>query len=514
VTVISSVPTGEVQHLAASSRGTTAEGGQNRLQWVNSTGSASELRVRWNKAPAPNSPCLPPASIEAAFDGEYLVSAPAPSTVSFYLHTDDGTPPGLDFDTAYCYSVFVKVGTTWSAGRTVKARPFNSDTGAVKWAYATGATAVVPPVVGKDGILVMSNDRTVHALTRGGATGGSWPSGWVPYALTGVAHSRSPVVPFALTSPVFPGKSILFAGDDAGDVHAVDASNGQPVWPARPQGKPVVGAPGGLFTQYSGVADLIVVGTRDGSGPNELRGLAVADGTLVGAAFTAGGTIGAISGSPTIDYATQRVYFASRLFGGGSTIWCVQVNGSTPFTPVWSRDVGPVDGSPVLRNGRVYFGTEDGVVYSLRATDGLDERTFATGDGPVKGFPFLDRRNDDLIFATTTRVWSISDTGAVNMVENWQWTTAGLSPSVVLYWPQTNFVYVGSRDGKLYELEFVPGEAIPPTAKSPVVLGDGLGQIGAPTLDIGVEPPDVTAGKKLLVVGSEAGVLYGVEVPF
>jgi len=516
VTVVSGVPTGEVQHLAASSRGTTSEGGQNQLQWVNSTGSASELRVRWNKAPAPNSPCLPPASIEAPFGGEHVVTSPPPSTVSFYLHTDDGTPPGLDFDTTYCYSVFVKVGTAWSPGRTVKARPFNSDAGAVKWAYATGATAVVPPVVGGDGIFVMSNDRTVHAITRGGATGGFWPSGWVPYALTGVVHSRSPVVPFAGTSPVVPGKSVLFAGDDAGDVHAVDASNGQPVWPARPQGKPVVGAPGGLFTQYWGVADLIVVGTRDGSGPNELRGLAVADGTLVGAAFDAGGTIGPISGSPSIDYGTQRVFFASRRYGGGSTIWCVQVNGSTPFTPVWSRDVGQVDGSPVLRNGRVYFGTEDGVVYSLRATDGLDERTFATGDGPVKGFPFLDRRNDDLIFATATRVWSLSDTGAATMPVNWQWTDPvnGLTPSVVLYWPQTNLVYVGGRDGRLYELDFTYATQATPPTHNVLVLGDGLGQIGAPTLDIGVEPPDVTAGKKLLVAGSESGVLYGVEVPF
>jgi hypothetical protein len=39
------------------------------------------------------------------------------------------------------------------------------------------------------------------------------------------------------------------------------------------------------------------------------------------------------------------------------------------------------------------------------------------------------------------------------------------------------------------------------------MLGDGLGQIGAPSLDIGVTP-------QLLIVGSEPGVLYGVEVPF
>jgi hypothetical protein len=66
----------------------------------------------------------------------------------------------------------MRVGSAWSPGRTVKARPFNADAGPLKWSYSTGATAVVPPVVGKYGILVMSNDHTVHALTRGSASGG------------------------------------------------------------------------------------------------------------------------------------------------------------------------------------------------------------------------------------------------------------------------------------------------------------------------------------------------------
>jgi outer membrane protein assembly factor BamB len=378
----------------------------------------------------------------------------------------------------------------------------------------------VPPVVGYDGILAMSNDRTVHSLTRGGSTGGFWPPAWVPYPLTGVAHSRSPVVPFGDTSPVFPDRSILFAADDMGDVHAVDAASGQPAWSGpRPQGKPIVGAPGGIFRQYAGVADLIIVGTRDTNGPNELRALAAGDGTPVGAPFTAGGTIGAISGSPAIDYATQRVYFTSRSYNGGSTVWCVQVDGTTPFAPCanWTaRNLGDVDGSPVLRGGRVYFGTASGMVYSLDAATGLDDRTFSTGDGGVKGFLFPDRRNDDLIFATSTRVWSVSDTGAATMVENWQWTDTinGLNPSVVLYWPQTNYVYVGSRSGRLYELDFSnAGQGVPPS-HNVLVLGDGLAQIGAPSLDIGVGPPDVTPGKRLLVVGSESGALYGVEVPF
>jgi outer membrane protein assembly factor BamB len=510
VQVLPDVPGDEVQHLAVTSRGTTAGGGQNLIQWVNPTANR-DVRIRWNKAPAPNSPCVPPAGADAASDG--LVGLAPASTLSSFLHNDDGTPPGLDLDTAYCYGIFVQTGTGWSRGRTVQARPFNADSGPVKWAYSTGATAVVPPVVGYDGILVMSNDRTVHSITRGGANGGHWPAAWVPYALTGVAHSRSPVVPFGDPSPIFKGQSILFAADDTGDVHAIDASNGLPAWPApHSQGKPLVGAPGGLFIQYGGVADLIIVGTRDTTGPDELRGLAAGAGTLVGSAFTAGGTIGPISGSPAVDYTTQRAYFTSRSYNGGDTVWCVQVDGTTPFNPVWSRNLGDVDGSPVLRNGRVYLGSTAGVVYSLDAATGTDQRTFTTGDGPVKGFVFPDRRNDDLIFATNTKVFSVSDTGAAVMPEKWEWTVSGLNPSVVLYWPRTSYVYVGSRNGSLYELDFTAAAPGTPPTHKVVVLGDGLAQVGAPSLDIA--PPDVTPGKKLLVVGSESGTLYGVEVPF
>jgi outer membrane protein assembly factor BamB len=508
--VNTSVPDGETQHLAASSRGSTALGGQVALQWVNSTGTADEVRVRWNKAPNNTNVCVPPPDTAATATDQATILSPSAGVKDGFSHA------GLVFDTAYCYSVFVKVGTDWSPGRTVKARPFNADIGPVKWAYATGATAVVPPVVGLHGILAVSNDRTVHALTRGSQEGGLWPALWVPRGLRGVAHSRSPVVPF--TVPVNGADTVFFVGDDYGDVQAFDGERGQPVWAAPSyQGKPITGAPGGLFTQYGGGRDLIVIGTRADSGSSALHGLDLATGIPVVAPFTAGDTIGPISGSPAIDYPSQRAYFASRSYGGGFTIWCVDVDDSTPLTlcdPWTPSGVGDVDGSPVLRGNRVYVGDTDGMVHSLSKENGSEARTFATGDGPVKGFVFPDRRNDDLIFATNTKVWSISDDGSATMPWNWQWTVAGLNPSLVLYWPQTNYVYVGSKDGKLYELDFTAASQTMPPAHKVQVLGDGTGQIGAPTLDIGVEPPDVTAGKKFLIVGSESGVLYGVEVPF
>jgi len=73
-------------------------------------------------------------------------------------------------------------------------------------------------------------------------------------------------------------------------------------------------------------------------------------------------------------------------------------------------------------------------------------------------------------------------------------------------------VYVGGAGGSLHELDFAAANQATPPIHKVQALGDGTGQIGTPSLDIGVEPPEVTAGKKLLIVGSEAGVLYGVEV--
>jgi hypothetical protein len=130
----------------------------------------------------------------------------------------------------------------------------------------------------------------------------------------------------------------------------------------------------------------------------------------------------------------------------------------------------------------------------------------------VKGFVFTDRDGDDLFFATTNRVWSVSDDGSSVMPKNWEWTQAGLNPSLVLFWRERGYLYVGGANGTLWQLSNL-GSATP--TATPLVLGDGKGRIGAPSLDVGVVPPAVSAAdKKLLVVGSEAGVLYGVEVPF
>ena len=218
-----------------------------------------------------------------------------------------------------------------------------------------------------------------------------------------------------------------------------------------------------------------------------------------------------MSGAASVDYATGRVYFTSHAKGGGSanTLWCLQLTGGPGVFAACSgwthRALGDVDGSPVLRGGRIYVGSGSGggTVHSIDAATGSPglDRAFPHGDGQVKGFVFPDRNSDDVYFATENRVWALSDTTG-GFTENF--APGGLSlglevrPSTVLFVPGSHYLYAGGSDGRLYEVD-VAG----PTVKS-VVLGDGKAAVGAPSLDRGFD---------LVHVGTEAGVFYAVAVP-
>jgi outer membrane protein assembly factor BamB len=319
--------------------------------------------------------------------------------------------------------------------------------------------------------------------------------------------------------------ALLFVGDDAGDVFAIDAATGNTVWgPMTPlPGSKITGAPGALLVQYGGPTDVVVVGTRnDVSDTGALHTLRLTDGSVLNS-FDGAGTMGPVVGTPVVDYANGRVYVASfSQLDAEASLWCVEVDGSGVMSACtdWTTppNLGDVVTSPVLRGGRLYVSNTLGEVYSVDATTGTPGSPFQTLDGGVKGFLWPDRRVDgihdgDLYFATGSKVWSIKDT-AGSLAENWSWDPGTtFEPNAVLQWPQTNLLYVGGANGTLYELDFTLADGSTPPVMTPEPLGAGLDHIGAPTLDIGVAPPDVGTDKKMLLVGSESGVLYAVEVP-
>jgi uncharacterized repeat protein (TIGR01451 family) len=498
------VPSAALPVFAATSTGGPGPlSGRNLLQWVSPGLSFSGILIRFNKAPSGTSNCAFPTDPLGSSDGS--LTPPGP-----FGPKGSEPHPGLELDTAYCYTAWVEiVPGTFSVGRTVRARPFNSVPGPVKWAYATGGASVAAPGISPTGVVAVSNDRVLHALLRDGASGGEWLSSFLPPIFGGPAQGRPPVVP---TGIVVGSSRLAFVGTQDGLVHAVDADTGTVRWSTVPAlGGMVQAAPAGMFGAFGAGFNLVFVGTRDAGADNKFYALDAATGGRVGPAFDNGGGangIGIISAGAAMDYAGSRVFFASKRKVGGSanTLWCLGATaaGVSP-APLWALALGDILTGPVLRNGRVYVANTANEVWSV-AADGSSSYKYVLPPGEnVKGFVSADRLSiveGDVYFATESLIWGFSDMGSLAPKFAPVALPGGATPSTLLLVSATKRLYVGASNGKLYEVD---ASVATPTLKS-VVLGNGAAAGGTPSLSASATP-------NLVFVGSDAGVIYAVEAP-
>jgi outer membrane protein assembly factor BamB len=395
--------------------------------------------------------------------------------------------------------------------------PFDA-TGKVKWKYFIGLTTLAHPTVGTDAVLAPSNDFYVHAMTPGPSpAGGGWPAGWVPVNLGSPAQARSPIVPLG-------GVSRAFYTTQDGWVHAINAATGERLWDVRIGTTSTSGqaAPAGIFADFGGGWDYLLVGTRMDAG-NKFYALDPVTGGVIDV-FPQGtesgvSGIGMINGMAAIDYPGRRVYFGSlpgTAPDAPETLWCLQLGPpSNALSLAWrSGAPGPIEGSPVLRGTRLYVGDMDGKVWSVQL-DGTNAYSLDLGDGAVKGFPFPDRRNLDLFVATSTKVFGLTDTVGTSLGYKWTNPVQGLdNPSVVLLKPGTNELYVGVRDigpaggpdwAGLIRIDTSLSD--PGPSATAVELEDAAAIVGPPSLDIRFTP-------NIIYVGSVNGVVYAVEASF
>jgi outer membrane protein assembly factor BamB len=458
----------------------TSKDGQNKLEWVNpaSGGYASTLiRVRTDQFPTGPS------------DGALVVDKTGSlGAKDSFVHTAAN-------DTTHYYAAFVKNAVNGSSSAmTVRGRP-QATSGDVKWVYNTGASAVTAPSIGS--VFGVSNDRVFHSMNQG-ASGGDWPGPFFPFIFNQPVQGRSPVAPV----PVGGASKIALVGSQDGHVYIINAVTGAQVAKSPKLGDMIQAAPAAIFTQFGGAIDQILVGTRNSSSENRFYGLNLTDGSIAWSFDNGGGSngIGIISGQASVDYPNQRVYFASRQLAGGSlnTVWCLKFTASSANL-LWARDLGHIDGSPVLRNGKVYVGTNGSEVHALDPATGNSvwAAPFNAGDGMVKGFIWVASATD-LYLSTTNTILSLNDNGTT-VSENWRVTSIPL-PSIPLFTPGSHYLLVGSSDGNLYQLDVA---VTPPTVKS-VKLGDGTATVGSPGLDV---------ANQLLYVGTTAGAIYAVAVP-
>ncbi|MCZ2809620.1 MAG: PQQ-binding-like beta-propeller repeat protein [Candidatus Bathyarchaeota archaeon] len=168
-------------------------------------------------------------------------------------------------------------------------------------------------------------------------------------------------------------------------------------------------------------------------------------------------TDGDVQSSPVV--ADGKVYIGSN---DGNIICLNAVTG----TRQWNYTTGgSVQSSPAIAYGKVYVGSHDGKVYALNAVTGALLWSYPTG-GSVKSSPAVAEGRVHL-GSTDGEIYTLNaETGALL----WNYTTGGAiesSPAVAdgkvveqYEVVSVKFVYVGSNDGKFYCLNGAKGYVI------------------------------------------------------
>jgi outer membrane protein assembly factor BamB len=340
---------------------------------------------------------------------------------------------------------------------------------------------------------------------NGTPAGGDWPrtppNSWLPTGMD------APVQHLPVVAPLGARTYVYLASQD-GYAYAFDAHTGAKVWTSNdgadevPLGTMLQADPVGLFAAYGATTvDRLFVGTRNGSGANQVHALDPTTGEVMYSFDNAAdGGMGIITGM-SVDYrsAPKRLYIANRaLSPGGYTLWCMDVT-ATGATVRGKWALGDIDGTPVAWSNRIYVGTNAGLVYCIDPGSAAEAWSYGTGDGPVKGYIFPNFGTPlRLYLSTSTKVWALDAGGGV--VSGWPVTTvAGPTPPQLLF--ASGHVLVGSSDGRLYQIEI----ANPGGAPASELLGSG--QLGMVAVD-NADPANLVA-----IAGSTAGAVYAVKVP-
>lgn len=416
----------------------------------------------------------------------------------------------LTNDVTYCYSAFTyKGGGVFSFPKSVSGRPFDTS-GRVKWSVSVGAAAMGLTGIGSDRVHAVGGaDGDVHSFLKGTSGGGLWPSDWTP-AKVSPNQGRPATVPVSLGS----ASRVIFVSSPDGMVYALDADRGidpnavpavLPLW-RQDLGTPLMAAPAGIFTRFGGIADDILLGTSDTSSDNVFYGLSLSDGSTDWT--ISGADMGEVYSQATVAYGPPaRVYFTSQSRGGlGPTVWAVDLTTSPPEL-LWTQSLGDVDWGASLRNGRLYVPTNDGRIYVLDAETGASLWTapplinpwLETADGPVKNLVTTGRPGSEICFTTDNYVWKVLDNGTDYAVDAQRWLPSVSMPAT---YSGSDSVYVGGDDGRLYQLDksdLSDRDVIP--------LGDQC-----PSCAVAVSAPTFDVAGGFLYVGTEAGIIYAVEL--
>ncbi|HHN74968.1 MAG TPA: hypothetical protein ENK10_07035 [Acidobacteria bacterium] len=408
-----------------------------------------------------------------------------------------------------------------------------------KFSYTTSSsTLAAPGVVANTYIVGTGNDRLLHRMTEANGSRGTWD----PPSTGGAVQSRPVSGDLDLSSgtdytsfmSAQNGYLYRFALDGTGAAAegSVDAVTAASCSSGLLQAGPVVMLQDVGNNGISGDQGVIVA-TRCGATDNKILIYDLTLATLQSSYDGSTGGLGISNASPIILYmqtASRKnlVYVPVRADGGESLV-VLEVDGSGLFvTPAYSvvSGIGDIDASPAFaRRGsnrddwHVAVGNTAGEIYLYQATarvggagtalNQLDSYTAATGDGPVKGIAIstgvaVSPSYENWVVWTTDNTVhgiKIGTDGRFATSSYWSRSISGASIPLVLRGVgggTATRAYVGSSDGKLYELNATDGSVVSsPTVESGKTIGD-------PTFDY------ADGTNQGIVVGSTGGSFHWV----
>jgi len=414
--------------------------------------------------------------------------APANNTMYFYKV--------FAYDTAHNYSTSgAAAGGASVFTSEISGMPSTTTPNSSVWIAATFSTTLAAPAV-LPGSVVMDGSQSSQLFTINASTGfRKYPS----ISLGGSITGRSPVIDSGNSSLA---QNVVYVAGQDSLIYAVATDTGQILWVKNPTGAAAnlfQGAPSVVVKNFSGgtyirTTDLVVAGTHNG-GTTTGNQVVALDGNTGATVWQKIGNAGGvpamdiISSTPEVDYSRNAIWVTSHANGGTGqpSLWKFDANTGAVLA---TQNLNDIDSSPTLTDaGDVLFvGTNLGVLYAINPVTGAQLARFPTAgngaDGAIRGFPAVVNFTSpyQVVFSTTGHVQMVTFNTLTNTFSAATvWQTAITAPSSPLGFAGLSTIYVGSSDGRIYELAVSNG-----ATKQRVCNTGQPGIVGDVTLDTGL----------------------------
>jgi len=257
---------------------------------------------------------------------------------------------------------------------------------------------------------------------------------------------------------------VVYVGTQEGKFLALDAENGRELWRFPEDEDSTIG---GAHAPPAVGEELVFLGSYDGKVYAFDRESKAGGVKPAWVASTRGPVVGGLTlvGNKVLVGSEDGKLYALDA-STGETVWTFPVRGH----------IGQIWSTPVVdeEQGRVYFGSMDHFVYSVRLSDGQLDWQFETG-GAVSGTPLLV--DGLVVVGSFDRFIYALDPGNSGQpswkfrAENWFWASPVYDGSTI---------FAAALDGKVYALSPASGhlkwdfDLESPVVSTPLITGDGL----------------------------------------